>query len=896
MNTLNFTNKHFSLTLDGCGRVTELINLKTGENVNDTSEDYRFIFLRAFDGEKIYPTSITKSGDILTAAFENGLTLDLKVESFDNFMTFEVVSELDRSVKGVTFANLKTVYTDKDSEYLLNAIGMSAWTNPLHKGYREPAPCVIAMADTIYETGVKGAKLGVVFSEKSDAIKYLKELTDTIDPSVGLVSKAGGAYARDWRPNYGDYAITRNLNPETFDETLALLKELNIDQYDIHQYNTTFLQGDFTFAYTENGTPEEYYEKFGKKLEEAGIDTILHTYAYYIAPESKNILSNPRWQKDLKLMSDEYTLRNKLSETDVSIDTVEDASGIDVNASSFRRTSRYVIIDNEIICIAKGTDSGLISCLRGACGTTPAAHEAGAKIYHLEGFFSMLVPNYGSDLFYHIADRTADTYNRGNFKMLYLDAIDGLAQHLPEGTDKWYWFHMFVHRIVSQCKLPPQVETSNGAPSEWNVRGRQGAWDFAGYSNVSLKRFTQNHLDTNFETMKTNMTTTLGWFNFFVDGTWEFDVKNTTWRTMFTDVLDFVGTNAVIYDMSMVYHPFNLNGVNGINSNPFHKANVLYYSGLYSKLRKSHYFTEEAKNKVKAIGGEWKIVEQDGKYYFQRRKYDFVNYGSAIGVKDTLNGDNPFEKQTPFIRIESRYSTLFEDKHTLVEFDETEVVGEDAIIKPITPTNFIKNGQIASVRVKGTGADGDAMLLSFASGVDGENDGRRDHFIDLNYEGWREYVLVDFDNADYDIDKYPFSGVGTTYMNYVTYRFLPNQEAINRLTVRTTGATGKNAMIDDVFQLMHTDAPIKNPTVKVGNQTITFICEMRGGEYLEYSPETNKAILYHNVEQTTEEVTCTGSIEVPAGSYTADFSAEALTEAPIRARLTFGFSGQEIGN
>ena len=103
-------------------------------------------------------------------------------------------------------------------------------------------------------------------------------------------------------------------------------------------------------------------------------------------------------------------------------------------------------------------------------------------------------------------------------------------------------------------------------------------------------------------------------------------------------------------------------------------------------------------------------------------------------------------------------------------------------------------------------------------------------------------------------------------------------------------------MIDDVFYMTHTEAPIKNPTVTVGAQTMTFNCEMKGGEYIEYYPETNKAILYHNAEQTTEEVTFTGSINVASGKYTASFSAEALTKAPIRARLTFGFSGQEIGN
>ena len=893
-----FANKHFSLKISKKdATVLEFINLYTGENIKAPLAVNSMVYITNARGANSLPTSLETVGNRIMVTFKNGAVAYMIVDVNDDFMTFEIDSDLSsKAAKSITFANLGITSEAVNQGYLLNGVGMSAWTNPVYKGYSSTNNVTIAHAYTIYDTGLMGAKLGIAFSKAEDNIKCLQQVMDAIDPSVGLVSKAGGAYAQEWEANFGDYAITRDLNPETFDETVALLKELRIDQYDIHQNNNTFVQGDFTFAYTENGTPEEYYEKFGKKLEEAGIDTILHTYAYYIAPEAEKLLSNPKWQKDLKLMPDEYTLRKRLSKTNVNVSTVEDATSIDINATSFRKTSRYILIDNEIIYVGQGTSSGLINCKRGACGTEATVHEAGAKIYHLEGYFSMLVPEYGSDLFYHIADLTADTYNRGNFKMLYLDAIDGLAQHLPEGTENWYWFHMFVHRIVSQCERDPQVETSNGAPSEWNVRGRRGAWDFASYSNTSLKRFTQNHIDSNINDINTNMTTTLGWFNFFIDGTVELDLKNTFWRTMFTDVLDFVGTNAVLYDMSMVYHPFNVNGINGINTNPFHKANVLYYSGLYSKLRKSHYFTEETKNKVKAIGGEWRIIEKDGKYYFQRRSYDFVNYGSAIGVQDKLAGNNIFSAQSPFIRIESRYSTLFEDKQTLLEFDETKAIGSDNVVKTFGSTSFIKKGYIVSVRVKGTGADGDAMLLSFASGVDGENDGRRDHFIDLNYNGWREFVFVDFDNADYDIDKYQFSGVGTTHMNYVTYRFLPNQGDINRLTIRTTGATGKNAMIDDVFYMKHTDAPIKNPTVTLGSQSMTFNCEMKGGEYLEYSPETGKAILYHNAEQTTEEVTYTGSINVPAGKYTAGFSAEALTEAPIRARLTFGFSGQEIGN
>jgi len=887
-----FENRHVSITVEKkSGKVLSITNLYTGEDVKGASTNASLVYITNVRGAVVPATKLELDGNRIKVTFRDKSIVYMIVEVHDDFMTFEIDNELPKSIKSVTFGNLVISSTAVNAGYRLNAIGMSAWTNPVNKGYRDTANSSIAHAYTMYDAGVMGAKLGVVFSKAEDAIPFLQKLTDTIDKSVGLVSKAGGAYARVYEPNFGDYAMTTNIDPENLDTTIALLKEMDVDQLDIHQSANTFIQGDFTFAHTESGTAVEYYEKYGKKYEEAGIDTILHTYAYYIAPASVNLLNDSKWHKDLELMDDVYTLRKKLSKTNRNVATVEDATAFNANALFFVKTSKYVLIDEEIIQVAQGTKSGLINCVRGAMGTKAAVHEAGTPIYHLSGYFSMLTPKLGSDLFYHIADLTAKAYNEGHFSMLYIDAIDGLSRHMPEGHEVWYYFQMFLHRITSQCEKDPQVETSAGAPSEWNVRGRQGAWD---YSNYSIKKFNANHIASNINSMKTNMTTTLGWFSFFTDGSTTLGLKNTFQKTMFRDDLDFVGTNAIIYDMSMVYNPFSVSSING---NPFHKANILYYVNTYSKLRKEHYFSNEVIEQVKKIGGEWRVIEKDGKYFFERRSYDYQNFGNAVGVEDKLVGGNPFLEQTPFIRIESRYSTLsdapFEFQH--FQFDENTPIGTKKIIKTFGGINFTTNGMVATTRIKGTGRDGDAMLISFAYGPNGENDGRRDHFIDLNYEGWREYVLLDFDNADYDVKKYPFEGISVTGSSYQTYRFTPSHYAIDRLTIRTVGETATNAVLDDIILQPHSDAPIKNPTVKVGAQTMTFNCEMKGGDYLEYSPETGKAILYHNTEQTTEEVTFTGNISI-AGSYTATFSAEAETSAPVRARLVFGFSGQQIGN
>ena len=101
--------------------------------------------------------------------------------------------------------------------------------------------------------------------------------------------------------------------------------------------------------------------------------------------------------------------------------------------------------------------------------------------------------------------------------------------------------------------------------------------------------------------------------------------------------------------------------------------------------------------------------------------------------------------------------------------------------------------------------------------------------------------------------------------------------------------------IGEIFACTPVDAAVKNPTVKIGNESVTFNTTLKAGEYLEYDPLTDKAIVYHAYEQTTEEVEYTGGIKnAPKGSFTASYSAEALTDAPTRAIIVTGFSGEEI--
>ena len=191
------------------------------------------------------------------------------------------------------------------------------------------------------------------------------------------------------------------------------------------------------------------------------------------------------------------------------------------------------------------------------------------------------------------------------------------------------------------------------------------------------------------------------------------------------------------------------------------------------------------------------------------------------------------------------------------------------------------------------------MLISLSGGTgDGTSAGRIDCFVDLSFEGWRDVIVGDSDNGEYDTKKYNFSGITVNSSNYSTYVTGIAYDAIKSLNIRLVGSTAKNAQIGNIYACTYADATIANPTVKIGSEKITFNAEIKSGEYLEFDPATGKALLFHTAkeEQTIEEVTSVGSVTVAEGTTHASLTFEAKTDAPPRARLVVGFAGEEITN
>lgn len=910
---ISFENKHVRVTIDKKGgKVSELINLETGKNVVATSTLPAFAYLITKSEVNLAPKTVELCEDgRLLMTFKDGYKAYFIVEVHDNFFTVALDTNLPASLKGAVVVSLTTTeeFSEEPGTYRLASISMNTNTNNAYQANGK-SKAVIARTYT-FTPQTMGAKVGVAFGKSENTRDYLKEISNNIDPNVGLTSTAGGPYALDHPDLAKDYVIvSTNISLDTIDELIDTANKYSIGQLDIHQGAQSFIQGDFNFVCaltaTEKakgvfGTAKMFKERITDAANEKGLQLGLHTYSSLVAKTATKILTNPTYQKQLAYADTTYTVRGDLSKGRTNVKTNEDASGFTVGSSAIPWSgphTKYILIDEEIILVNQGTTQGFLNVKRGQLGTKPAAHKDGAEIRQLLAHYGMFQPIPGSDLFYHIADLTAKAYNEGGFDMIYLDGFESFARDaFTTSEERYYYYGEFARRIVSQCIKKPYIEYSCGAPTYlWNARGRGGATD---NPNKAYKQHKINHLSNNQSMMNNYYTTTFGWFNFNPDGSRQY--KNTHGKTLFRDDLDFMGSLAIAWDISNVIGSFA-----NVSQQPRAEDNVCYYT-IYTKLRVSDYFAPEVIEQLKAGKYEYKVFRQtDGSWAFKEMKY---SYNRIFDNTDNLfisgKDNNPFEAQTPYVRIEQRYSTLGENEEVVLALDENADIKTLAKKHSIKATN-ISNKITLKVRVYGNGSATDAILIQQGS-VYSTEEGRNDYLIPLNFTGWREFILADADNADYG--NYAFNGtshVGT--LNYATFRAVPDMSKVNSFTIQLCGDC-KGVKIEDIRACTTIDAPVKNPSVTIGDTKITFNTELHSGEFVEYYPETGKA--YHTYYEYTyneetgayvtdvahvKEVTTTGTLTVPAGDFTYTYDAEALTKAPTRARVAIGLAGKVIAN
>ncbi len=896
------------------GKVTSMINKMTGEDVFATSTTPWFSWMINSSGATVQPTKAELVDGVLVITYKNGLKASLIIESYDRHFTVTLNTNIPASVQGIVICNLAV-----NSPWALddeNAFGLSAMpmTTKLNSAYGVGGSSKAVRGTTYSYLGVPtlGAKIGFSFSRMTEHREHLKDVADAIDRSEGLTSTMGGPYALDRADQFTDYVIlSSGLNPENAVETAELAHKYSVEYIDMHQGGGTFIQADFNFVCARNEQEQEkgtfitadvFKERIADVLAKDQVYLGLHTYSSLVATSAKNILTNPVYQRQICYISD-YTVRGNLSRFRTNIKTNEDASGFKYGEGAAPWNgpyTRYILIDEEIILVQQGTSSGFLNVKRGQLGTTPAAHEDGAEIRQFLGHYGMFQPIPLSDLFYKIAKDTARACSEGGFKMIYLDGFESFARDaLSESRMRFYYYGEFARTIMENVDEDPLMEYSAGSPTYlWAARGRGGATDNAtrAYKNHKIA-----HIKSQASFHNSFYTATVGWFNYDNDAGSRY--HDTTTRTLHRDDLDVMGSLALAHDFSTVCQPFS---IASFNAKTRLSDNFMYY-GLYTRLREGQYFSPEVKKALLAGKYEYKVFKQeDGSWafkemtYFKHKIFDALSEDFVTG-----KGNNPFEAQTPFIRIEQRFSTegKAEDGVVIKEFDETKPV--TSYVGKHTFSELNANGKTAlKINVYGNGSSTDAILITLRGVVTSEA-GRYDYFIPLNFTGWKEITLIEVNNDDYP--GYAFSGISTGGINYETYRAGVSFSRLTSVQVTTTGSCA-GVMIDDLVAYTPADAPMKNPSVTIGGQTITFEAELHSGDFIEYYPEYNQAYINYfkpiydeegkwtSSEAHVEKINHTGTVTVPAGEFKFTYGGTPSTGLTTRAQTVIGVSGAILEN
>ena len=150
-------------------------------------------------------------------------------------------------------------------------------------------------------------------------------------------------------------------------------------------------------------------------------------------------------------------------------------------------------IDEEIVTYRSvNTTPGNFSLggiTRGAYGTHPASHAAGATVFHLIQGGNGLLPDPDSSLLDEIVGNILRVYNEAGFEMLYLDGLEGHSHTGPCGASGCTRAMFQVHESVWRQLSPGRdalVESSTTGGYLWHLNARSGQADWAGTGTVDL--------------------------------------------------------------------------------------------------------------------------------------------------------------------------------------------------------------------------------------------------------------------------------------------------------------------------------------------------------------------------------------------------------------------------
>lgn len=910
-------NTSFRYSISRDGKNQNFIDKQTGIDYCDHQKDS--YCARIKKGEKEYiVSSVSSNNNLITMNFtEAQVSAVLEKTVHDEYIELEIVSVQGEGVDSFVFIDLPLTLKGRPEEPFA-ACGLAL--NIFTRVDQLPALQTNLSATCYKKFNLNGAKIALIGVPQSRILEVLKNIIITAkDLPKSTVS---GPWAQEIPFNHGSYLFNfGDLTEDNVGEWIEMVKSLGFNQIDSHGGGERFFRfGDFHLNEKKWPKGWENYKNINKRLHEAGIGSILHTYCHYIDKRSKYVTPIPSQQLDAYKS---FTLAKSLGPQDTEIQVEESTADISTITGFFVNNSVTLHIGNELITFTSATKKSpyiFTGCTRGACGTKISAHQKGENARHLKEILGLFVPLIESDLYKEILRTHADIVNYCDFDGLYFDGI-GADVMLGSSEDLWYYDTKFLYDIWKDLKKPVGMEYSSMFHHWWQFRSRWQAWD---YPSRGHKRFIDLHVESVNGGLLLPLQ--LGCWNFHA---WDPPQVEPT----FPDVVEYMGCKLIGYNagLSMTTKVDK----ETMRSTPAFKRNADILK-KYEELRHTNYFGESIKKELREPGKEFNLFcGSDGRWKFRRAQYDVhkvegLSHQSSAWIIKNLYANQPVKMRIEALMSVGSYDapenvTLadFTTEHDFprrlsadgvmlgIESTQDQVkVGTKSgcfnalnsgtvdqkgswtmAVKTFEPWLNLNNQQALGVWIYG---DGQGELINFRikSPEHIAYGSIADHYIMVDFTGWRYFELIETESIRHTGYTWP-EGQAL----YHVYREIVDYKNIETLGVWYNNLPPNKKVtcyISPVKALPMVSVKIKNPAVNINGKTIVFPVEMESGSYLELNSMTD-CKLYGSKGELITEVTLTGDVPtLNTGSNEISFTCDKQTNLSIRAMVTLISHGEEL--
>ncbi|MBM3861579.1 MAG: hypothetical protein FJ395_18295 [Verrucomicrobia bacterium] len=806
-----FENRRAELSIDTQGRVVSLRS--KGSKRELLAHPQELISAKLKDGRQLAARKASFRNGALTFEFPRGEgAAVLAVDARKDHFTFTIRSLTLPDVAALTFFNVP-VTTTKYRGTMANMLSDDTDAVCL-RGYDLPVEMSTELKVwTTAEHGLTGWRAGLAVGPKKEMPMMLRAMA--ADAGVP-VSKLGGAWSLGAEANRGSYLFA-DLSLASVDDWIELARRGGFTHIHMHGWWKTLGHYGVNTNLFPRGLTD--MKDTVARIHAAGLKAGIHTLTACI--DTRDSWVTPEASSNL-IAAASYTLARAISPIDTVIYVNEKPIAQHDVVFTYSGRGNAIRIGSEIIQYSEVLSDGFAKCQRGTFKTRPAAHAAGEQADYLQQRYMAFYPKPGSPLADELADCIANVFNTCKLDQIYFDGSEGMMSR--------YGIDFMRHAIFKRLRGEVLVEASCWGAHNWWFHSRLGAWD---HSVWAAKRFQDLHIASDEKFRHSDLLEPqMGW--------WAPRAPSTQARGHFLDEMEYFAGKNLGLDSAM-----SIQGVNVTRQPlPFHIEKQMTVLGWYERLRLARYFDTQTVARVAVPGDEFRLrQDRDGAWKFTPVKMS----AHRVTQPGSWKTKNPFTEQPLSARIEALYSAapydspkricLTGDTNLCLRAENKSATRRSAWTKTALtfapPYRNITGTGALGVWVKG---DGKGALLNIQLASPREYmSGRSDHYVTLDFTGWRYFELL-FRERDVDqMHKYqwPYS---SSYTLYRTGLDLAHISELNLYLNNLPPSETTEVVIRPIMALPVQPAELKNPSLTVNGKALSFPVTMKSGDFLELEP------------------------------------------------------------